>query len=868
MSDPAEGGAAGTFRFTRSGSTAAALTASVGFGGTATRGSDYPSPPASVTFGPGVSTVNLSVPATDDAVYDPTETVMAMVVAAAGYTVGSPSTATLTIVDNDPIPVVTVARVADGAEGGPNGVFRFTRTGSTVAPLTVNYSVPAIGPDMATPNTDYQPLSGTIAFPVGVGSVDLSVAVVNDATPEPTEEVRVSVSSRPGYAPGTPATASILLADNDPAASPMAGRVWQDVNYNRTPETADPGVGGAVVEGAATWDFAAASAITAADGKYVLSEPPGGFLYHRVTLPGGLVFTIVRGVVTSVSAPLPETPADVLPAALSGPPASGFTYPGEHEAVVRELNRWWQNLGADRRAALAEWWKSASPVARQELLDGLNSMPSPTQRDEFLKSKAGVPLPVPPAPVPDPEVAPAPRPVAGTGTLDDLESWETDAAREQAERDARGDALLRAFRDDRDRRGAAAAAWELEAGGLANARQRSLLNPWVYFGTGDSVPLDPTSREANLRELASRARDTTNFELVDGMPVAITDAGRAREAAWADAQKWAGMAPLDKLGAALNVAIDKGLITGQIASDLREMTKPENLALMGTFAAGGLGAAFVGGAPAAIAGGIGYLLLGKLAVEVSNELYMGIAEAMGARSQADIDHAAGRLATGIGKLTVEGGTTGLGVAATKLAGGVVGAVRSRKPSQGPDGKIEVVPDPAAGTPVPIPAGAPKSPEHKAMRWQEYLDTFKTGGKREGKTPASYEEWSSRWYEKNMDRMARSVAGVNDYRAKHAPWAEPGEVYLTPAEMPLGIPPRHFDIASRRDLRAIEFKEFQGGLRDVAHTLTDWRKEIVADKALKAERGWDIKWVFKGYRDISKGLKALLNDAKIPYEIIP
>jgi hypothetical protein len=119
----------------------------------------------------------------------------------------------------------------------------------------------------------------------------------------------------------------------------------------------------------------------------------------------------------------------------------------------------------------------------------------------------------------------------------------------------------------------------------------------------------------------------------------------------------------------------------------------------------------------------------------------------------------------------------------------------------------------------------------------------------------------------MQRMNRSVAGVNDYRANHALWADPGEVFLTRADLPPGVDARHFDVASRRLQKAVELKEFQGGARKTAAIHTDWKAEIAADKALIA-KGWDIKWVFKGYGSISKGLKAALADAKIPYEIIP
>jgi hypothetical protein len=110
-------------------------------------------------------------------------------------------------------------------------------------------------------------------------------------------------------------------------------------------------------------------------------------------------------------------------------------------------------------------------------------------------------------------------------------------------------------------------------------------------------------------------------------------------------------------------------------------------------------------------------------------------------------------------------------------------------------------------------------------------------------------------------------GHNEYRAANAPWAEPGEVYLPPSELPPGVSSRHYDIANLAEKRAIEFKEFQGGERPVASINNDTKREIAADVLLRDQKGWNIRWVFKGYESLSKGLEKALKDAKIPYELI-
>jgi hypothetical protein len=100
MKDAAEGGQAGTFRFTRS-STAGALTVYFTAGGTATPGSDYEAIGNSVTFAAGSATAEKSVVAIDDSVTDPDEHVSVSVGYGPGYTAGSPSGASVIIADNE-----------------------------------------------------------------------------------------------------------------------------------------------------------------------------------------------------------------------------------------------------------------------------------------------------------------------------------------------------------------------------------------------------------------------------------------------------------------------------------------------------------------------------------------------------------------------------------------------------------------------------------------------------------------------------------------------------------------------------------------------------------------------------------------------
>lgn len=87
----------GTFRFSRTGSTASTLTVTLTIGGTAGNGLDYQALPTTVTFLAGQATVDLTVVPSVDGVAEGTETVIVTVGAGAGYDVGAPAAATVNI---------------------------------------------------------------------------------------------------------------------------------------------------------------------------------------------------------------------------------------------------------------------------------------------------------------------------------------------------------------------------------------------------------------------------------------------------------------------------------------------------------------------------------------------------------------------------------------------------------------------------------------------------------------------------------------------------------------------------------------------------------------------------------------------------
>src|SRR5260221_11849491 len=99
-----ESGDTGTFTISRTGSTGAPLTVRFAFRGTAQNGVDYQQLPTSVTIPAGAASADITVTPINDSIVEPNEPVVLTLSANAAYAVGSPSSATVTIADNDQPP--------------------------------------------------------------------------------------------------------------------------------------------------------------------------------------------------------------------------------------------------------------------------------------------------------------------------------------------------------------------------------------------------------------------------------------------------------------------------------------------------------------------------------------------------------------------------------------------------------------------------------------------------------------------------------------------------------------------------------------------------------------------------------------------
>lgn len=226
----------GAFLLTRSGgNTAAALSASVAIGGTATANRDYVVLSGVVAFAAGQETATVPVVPLPDNVVEAAETVVLTINPGPGttYLVGSPSVATVTVVDDPPVVQVTTTD-GEAAEAGLDpGTVTFTRTGGDLA-TALNVFFTKGG--TAANGADYQSLGGAvslISIPSGQTSASVTVAPVADNLVEGPETAELTLAPNAGYSIGLASSASVMIADDPPvvdltASDPEAAEAGPD----------------------------------------------------------------------------------------------------------------------------------------------------------------------------------------------------------------------------------------------------------------------------------------------------------------------------------------------------------------------------------------------------------------------------------------------------------------------------------------------------------------------------------------------------------------------------------------------------------------------------------------------------------------
>jgi hypothetical protein len=216
---------ASTFDFTVNLSSAATAPVVVRYhtaDGTATAAdADYLAASDSITIATGQSSGAVPVTVHGDTKYENGETFTVTLDSATNATLGGTVTATGTITNDDSQPainIVATAATAEGDSGTTPLVFGVTLSNPSAFVVSAGYAT--ADNSATTADGDYQSASGTMTFPAGQTSGDVSVDVVGDAKYENNESFTVTLSAPAGATLGDAvATGTITNDDAMPTLS-------------------------------------------------------------------------------------------------------------------------------------------------------------------------------------------------------------------------------------------------------------------------------------------------------------------------------------------------------------------------------------------------------------------------------------------------------------------------------------------------------------------------------------------------------------------------------------------------------------------------------------------------------------------------
>ncbi|MCB1176837.1 MAG: hypothetical protein KDK36_04570, partial [Leptospiraceae bacterium] len=185
-------------------------------GGSATAGTDFTLSSGTLTFSPGTTTQNINLSVTDDSLDEPDETVIITLTNPSNGTIGTNSTFTYTILDNDNGPTVSFDNsISNASENSGTVNIPVSLSGISGQIVKINYSIS--GGSATGGGQDYTLVDGIIEFNPGETTKNIPIEIINDNKDEEDETVIITLSNPINSSLGTNANHTFTITDDDPS---------------------------------------------------------------------------------------------------------------------------------------------------------------------------------------------------------------------------------------------------------------------------------------------------------------------------------------------------------------------------------------------------------------------------------------------------------------------------------------------------------------------------------------------------------------------------------------------------------------------------------------------------------------------------
>ncbi|MCU7846047.1 MAG: thrombospondin type 3 repeat-containing protein [Candidatus Thiodiazotropha sp. (ex Monitilora ramsayi)] len=180
-------------------------------------GEDYTAVTGTLNYPDGVITADIVVPILDDTTYEGDETFIVSLSTVVGAVLGTPSMATVTIVEDDPLPPAGSLQFLGSSyiqtEDGLAAAIEVSRVGGSSGAASIDY---ASSDGTALAGSDYTHTAGTLDFADGQTSNTFAVPLLDDTVFEGDETVNLTLSNPVNASLGSLSQAVLTISENDP----------------------------------------------------------------------------------------------------------------------------------------------------------------------------------------------------------------------------------------------------------------------------------------------------------------------------------------------------------------------------------------------------------------------------------------------------------------------------------------------------------------------------------------------------------------------------------------------------------------------------------------------------------------------------